>query len=362
MDSASAKKAAEAALDKGDYSYCIKIVESFLIPFPAETATGAEFRLLKVTAHMGIGDEKEAIAICKSLIDNKEMAIRQHAKQLLSILDAPSLPRPSNWSVEIPKIEIDSSIKSSLKKAKEKPKRNNFPPTGPTKNLDFGFSIISLMIILLITFVLSGCVNISTNLHITGADRLNISLDIDSNSGKLIPWQSEFESNIKKEQIILKAKKKEFNQHFESSTISFEEINELLKQITSAASKTSGFKINEPEISVNNKNWIIGTRQNLNFYFDLSEVPTIPGLKINIILNDIHNKNNLKTKPLKPIFKNDFISLPLQIGQPNQLEVSYWKWNKIPAGIFLTIFITSLSIFLQKFRLKMGFGFPELPP
>ena len=141
--SASAKQAAEAALDKGDYSLCLKIIDPLLLPHAAATTIGAQLRLLKVTAYMGRGDEQKAINICKTLINNKEATVRQQAKQLLSILDAPYLPRPSNWSIEIPKIEMEPSLKSSFRETKSKKKKVNHPPTGPTKNLDIGFSIIT---------------------------------------------------------------------------------------------------------------------------------------------------------------------------------------------------------------------------
>ncbi len=358
---ASAIKAAEAALDRGDYNSCIKIVDPLLITFPAETETGGPLRLLIVTAYMGKGDEQKAVNICQSLINNKKERVRQQAKQLLSILEAPHLPRPSNWSVEIPKIEMEPSLKSSFRKTKGK-KKANHPPTGPTKNLDFGFSIITLLIIFLLTFLLSGCVDISTNLSVTGPDRLKISLDINSNSGKKIPWQMEFAENLTNEHSILRIQTDTSNQHFESPTIRFEEANELLYQIASVASKTSGFNINKPEIITNNKNWLIGTRQNLKIYFDLRKLPKIPGLKINIVIHDIGNKKNLKTKPLEPTFKKDLTLFPLEIGQINQLEILNWKWNQISVGVILIIALTLLSLSLQKFRLKMGFGFPELPP
>ena len=360
--SASAIKAAEAALEKGDYNFCLKIIDPLLLSFPAETTTGAQLRLLKVTAHMGRGDEQAAINICQLLTTNKEPSIRDQAKQLISILDAPCLPRPSNWSVEIPKIEMEPSANSSFKKAKKKKKKPNFPPTGPTKNPDLGFSIITLLIIGLITFLLSGCVDISTKLSVNGTDRLKLSLDINSNSGKSIPWQIEFANSLSKENSILRIQQIEDTQHFESPTIRFEEANELIKIITSAASKVSGFTIKNPEIIVNNKNWVIATRQHFNFIYDLTELPNIPGLKLNLILNEVQNKNDFKTKPLKPIFKEGLVKFPLKIGQINQLEVSYWKWNKISVGIIFIISITLLSIFLQSLRLRMGFGFPELPP
>ena len=359
---ASARKAAEAALEKGDYSFCIKIIDPLLLSFPAETSIGSQLRLLQITAYMGRGDEQQAIKICKILVNNKEATVRQQAKQLLSILDAPCLPRPSNWSVEIPKIEMEPSLKSSSRRTRAKKEKTNHPPTGPTKNLDFGFSIITFLIILLITFLLSGCVDISTKLSVTGPDRLNIVLDIDSISGKSIPWQQEFSANLTKEHSVLKVQNEDNNLHFESPTIRFEEVNKSFKEIASAASNASGFNINEPKILTNNKNWFIGTRQNLKIYYDLRDIPKIPGLKINIIMNDNGHKNNFKTTTLEPIIKEGLISFPLKVGQINQLEASYWKWNKISIGLFLIISLVLLSIFLQKFRLKIGLGYPELPP
>jgi len=359
---ASAIKTAEAALEKGDYNFCIKTVEPLLLDFQAETEIGGKLRLLIITAYMGKCDEQKAINICQTLIHNKKESVRQQAKQLLSILDAPNLPRPSNWSVEIPKIEMEPSLKSSFKRTKKKKEKVNHPPTGPTKSLDFGFSIITLLIILLLTFLLSGCVDISTNLSITGPDRLKISLDIDSISGEEIPWQMEFEDNLTKEHSIFRLQNHEKKQHFESPTIHFQEANKLLQQIASVASKTSGFNINKPEITTNNKNWIIGTYQNFKIDFDMREIPKIPGLKINIIIHDIGSKNNFTAKPLEPTFKKGLTLFPLEIGQLNHLEFSNWKWNQISVGIIFIIGLILLSLSLQKFRLQMGFGFPELPP
>ena len=79
-------------------------------------------------------------------------------------------------------------------------------------------------------------------------------------------------------------------------------------------------------------------------------------------MHDISYKNKFKTKPQEPTLKKGLTFLNLEIGQINQLEVSYWKWNLISVGIILIISLTLISIFLQTFRLKMGFGFPELPP
>ena len=359
---ASAIKAVEAALEKGDYNFCIKVLDPLLINYSEETEIGGQLRLFIITAYMGKGEEKKAINICKTLMHNKKESVRQQAKQLLSILDAPHLPRPSNWSVEIPKIEMEPSIKSSFRKTKKNKEKIFHPPTGPTKNLDFGFSIITLLIIFLLTFLLSSCVDISTKLSVTGPDRLKISLYIDSNSGNFIPWQREFKGNLSEENSILKLQASDSKQHYESPTISFEEANQLLQQIASVASKTSGFDISKPEIITHNENWLIGTNQNFKIYFDLKELPKIPGLKINIIIKDTGNKVNLTSIPLEPFSKKGITIVPLKIGEINQLEISSWKWNPISVGIILIIFLTLLSLSLQRYRLQLGFGFTELPP
>ena len=359
---ASAIKTVEAALDKGEYNFCIKLLDPLLLDHQADTDIGGQLRLLIATAYIGKGDENQAINICQTLILNKKESVRQQAKQLLSILDAPHLPRPSNWSVEIPKIEMEPSLKPSFRKTRKKKEKINHPPTGPTKNLDFGFSILTLLIVLVLTFLLSGCVDISTNLSVTGPDRLMISLDIDSHSGESIPWQKQFESNLSEENSILKLKSTEVNQHYESPTIHFAEANQLLQQIAFIASKTSGFEISKPEIITNNKNLIIGTNQNFKIFFDLRELPKIPGVKINIKIQGSGNKNNLTSSPIEPVFKKGLTVIPLEIGKINQIDISSWKWNQISVGIILIIFLTSLSLSLQRFGLRMGLGFPELPP
>ena len=73
---ASAIKATEAALEKGDYGICIKIIDPLLLDFQAETVIGGQLRLLIITAYIGKGDEQKAINICQTLIHNKKESIR----------------------------------------------------------------------------------------------------------------------------------------------------------------------------------------------------------------------------------------------------------------------------------------------
>ena len=60
-----------------------------------------------VTAWMGQGNDSEAIATCRLLTGRGDPELRQQAKQLLTILEAPSLDRPESWSMRMPQLELN---------------------------------------------------------------------------------------------------------------------------------------------------------------------------------------------------------------------------------------------------------------
>ena len=120
------------------------------------------------------------------------------------------------------------------------------------------------------------------------------------------------------------------------------------------------FKIDKPKIITTNKNWIIGTRQNLKIYFDLKELPKIPALKLNLILHDIDKKNNFKTNQdekgyLKKLFeKKVFAIKPLTFMNSSGVcikeLVDYFKIE--PGNVF--VFHDDMDIILGKVKAKFG--------
>ena len=149
---------AEAALGRGDYSQCLNILDSLSQKFPTTSHEGAKIRMLMATAWMGKGDDKKAIDSCRLLIKSNDPEIRQQAKQLVTILEAPNLPRPEKWSLKIPTIDLEPSKGiSSLNnfKTRKKPVIEEHPPTGPTKALDIIFLFIVLLVVGSLTFFLS---------------------------------------------------------------------------------------------------------------------------------------------------------------------------------------------------------------
>ena len=157
MATSLALETAEAALQRGDYGQCLTFLEPLAKEYPLPSKEGAEIRMLMITAWMGQGDDQQAIALCRLLTKGKESEIKQQAKQLISILEAPTLPRPDNWSITLPNINLSAETGEKLMKSKRKKKKASFtyPPTGPTKAFDIGYAIFSIAILILLTIFLS---------------------------------------------------------------------------------------------------------------------------------------------------------------------------------------------------------------
>ncbi len=150
--------AAEAALQRGDYQQCLALLEPLAKKYPLTIRKGAQIRMLMITAWMGKGDNDQAISTCRLITNCKDPELRQEARQLLSVLEAPNLPRPENWSISLPSIEVSEvngrSLSKNTRRKKSKPDKATFPPTGPTKALEIGFSIFVLIVLSGLTLLL----------------------------------------------------------------------------------------------------------------------------------------------------------------------------------------------------------------
>ena len=147
----SALAAAEIALGKGEYRECLAILNPLSEEYPPTNLEGGRIKMLIVTALMGQGEDEKALAICRLLTRSEKATIRHEAKQLLSILEAPSLEKPDNWSVTIPNLSLDSLEGEKIIKGRGKKSATtspDYPPTGPTKGLDLGFSTIAVVLII----------------------------------------------------------------------------------------------------------------------------------------------------------------------------------------------------------------------
>ena len=101
---------AEAALERGDYGQGLELLLPLAEQHPLNSPEGPGLRLLMITAWMGQGQDEKAIATCRLLSRCRDPKLRQQAKQLLGILEAPSLDRPERWSMRMPQLELNLSL------------------------------------------------------------------------------------------------------------------------------------------------------------------------------------------------------------------------------------------------------------
>ena len=167
-------KAAEDALERGDYGQCLRLLEPLAEAHPITEPKGASVRMVMVTAWMGQGDDQKAIATCRLLTRCKDVELRNRARQLLSVLEAPSLDRPARWSMQLPTLEMAPKLGKRPRSSRRsrKPKPPPPPPTGPTRGPSAGFAALVLAVLLGLTLLLSGCVRVSADIELGGPDRL----------------------------------------------------------------------------------------------------------------------------------------------------------------------------------------------
>ena len=359
-------ESAEAALDRGDYAQSLTLLDALAKKYPPTNQEGARIGMLMVTALIGQGDNEKAISTCRQITRCKDKQLSESAKQILSILEAPSLDRPANWSIQLPNLELAEETEQSLYQSRRRSTKitnSSPPPTGPTRNLGFGFSSLVLVILIAITILLSGCIRITTEISLPGPDRVHLSWEVESKNKQLLPWQIQFEEALKKlvpnVEILTNL---EGMQRIKAPLLRSKEAILVLQHTIDTAAKTAGLETSPPKFSLNEKNWGIGVQQDLKLVVDLRALPEVPGLTLSVLVKPAQNANDIHSSPRSTSKDGAVINWPIQQGRMNQLELHNWHWNPLGVGSLLVMAILGIAILLQKIRLQMGFGFPELPP
>lgn len=113
------------SLENGQYKISIVHLESAKKLADPGTRLGAEIQILLVTAFQAVGKREEAIALCQELTTHPNLQTRQKAKEVLYIIQAPKLQRPSEWMSEIPALGDEQATKIQYVAAKKQPKKSD---------------------------------------------------------------------------------------------------------------------------------------------------------------------------------------------------------------------------------------------
>ncbi len=105
----------KVAFEGGQYREAVENLEQASTLVARNSRLGGEVHLWLVTAYEAAGRTEEAIALCQQLKRHPYSETSKQARQLVYILQAPKLQRPSEWLTEIPDLGALSDNESKIR-------------------------------------------------------------------------------------------------------------------------------------------------------------------------------------------------------------------------------------------------------
>ncbi|MEN9860178.1 MAG: hypothetical protein RLZZ515_660 [Cyanobacteriota bacterium] len=359
---------ARQALERGDYGRCQQLLAPLLEQHPASSPMGGQLRLLLATAQMGQGNSAAAAATCRTLRACRDASLRSQAKDLQEVLEAPALERPREWSMTLPPLgevqPLEGQVQAMARRRRRQlPPPPPAPPTGPT-TAPLGFAVVAL-VLLLITALLGGCVDVDTELRFTAPGRLQISQISQSSTGSPLPWQRQLRAEL--QSTPWRSRQDHGQLTLRAPALPAQQALDLLSATLERSADLVAVPLPEPQLSLQERNWLLGVRQHFACSIDLRGFEALPGLDLNLSLEPLPQRavrlaEPLPVRALSPRKGHAArVMWRLQPGALNRLEVSCWRWSRLGVGAVLIGLLLALVALLQRLKLAAGFGLPQLP-
>ena len=359
---------ARQALERGDYGRCQQLLAPLLEQHPASSPMGGQLRLLLATAQMGQGNSAAAAATCRTLRACRDASLRSQAKDLQEVLEAPALERPREWSMTLPPLgevqPLEGQVQAMARRRRRQlPPPPPAPPTGPT-TAPLGFAVVAL-VLLLITALLGGCVDVDTELRFTAPGRLQISQISQSSTGSPLPWQRQLRAEL--QSTPWRSRQDHGQLTLRAPALPAQQALDLLSATLERSADLVAVPLPEPQLSLQERNWLLGVRQHLACSIDLRGFEALPGLDLTLSLEPLPQRavrlaEPLPVRALSPRQGHAArVMWRLQPGALNRLEVSCWRWSRLGVGAVLIGLLLALVGLLQRLKLAAGFGLPQLP-
>ncbi|MCP9849347.1 DUF3153 domain-containing protein [Cyanobium sp. Morenito 9A2] len=361
---------AQGALDRGDYGTALRLLEPLAGLHGPRTAIGGRLRLLMATALMGHGDGDQALKLCRSLRLCADPDLRLEGKALEMVLEAPVLERPRNWSLTLPSIGEVEALQGRVKgrssgRQRARAELPPSPPVGPTK-APWGFAVV-LGVLLLLAALLGGCMQVSTTVRFPAPGRLQLEQTFSSTTGQRLPWQDQFAQAIRG--LAQRQVRRGGDLAVLSPVLCAEEAAAWLQESVMVAARLGGVALPPPVLSLQERNWLIGVRQQLLLELDLSTLRVWPGVELQVRFEPLALASVRRAQPLRPLAERDSgpgtkrgaVIWSLSSGSLNRLELSAWRWSRLGLGFVGIVLLLVLALVLQRLRWQAGFRLPELP-
>lgn len=354
---------ARSALERGDYGRCQQLLAPLLEAHGASTSFGGQLRLLLATAQMGRGDSAGAAATCRSLRACRDATLRAMAKDLQEVLDAPALERPREWSMTLPSLGEMQPLEGQLQTMARQRRRRRLPepppppPTGPTQ-APWGFALVAIALLAL-TVLLGGCVDLETRLSFPAPGRLQLSQISRSSTGEPLPWQRQLAASL--QGTPFRAQQAHGLLSLKAPTLPADQALQLLTATIEQAAALAAVPLPPPELSLQERNWLVGVHQELRLAVDLRALESLPGLTLMVELEPFRPRAVRLAAPQPALAQQGRLRWRLQPGTLNRLELRCWRWSRLGLGALLIVLLLAGVAVLQRLRLLAGFGLPELP-
>lgn len=369
--------AARLALERGDYGRVLAQLEPLIATYPPATITGAQLQLLLATALMGQGNSVRAMACCRQVKRCADPTLRAQARDLLTVLEAPALERPRHWSLTLPELGEAEPLAGRLQQIARRrrsrqsaPPQPPAPPVGPTR-APLGFAALVLSLLLL-GLLLGGCVQIRAELHFGAPGRLQLVEELSPPPGHpASSWQRQFSSALRQLGLRPEAARRGHGppgtelerlagvMQPAGATLA------LLRESLLAAGRLAGAEIPAPALHWQERNWLVGVRQELALELDLRGVEPVPGLAASLDLVPLRQGavRLASPEPVRPLGDGDHNRLrwPLRPGALNRLHLSCWRWSALGLGAVGVVLLLAVVLALAGLRQRLGFGWPQLP-
>ncbi|MDB9344626.1 tetratricopeptide repeat protein [Nodularia spumigena CS-586/05] len=149
-------QAGKLNFENGKYREAVENLEKASALLSRNSRLGGEVEIWLVTAYEAAGRTEEAIALCQQLQRHPFPETSKQAKDLLYILKAPKLQRPSEWMTEIPDLGTLSDNDAKMRASGNSPKSACQAPAEPelvdlsqVNTQDNRFIWVSLIVIVL---------------------------------------------------------------------------------------------------------------------------------------------------------------------------------------------------------------------
>lgn len=148
----------KAAFESGQYREAVENLEKAKALLTPNSRLGGEVQLWLVTAYEAAGRTEEAIAMCEQLKRHPYSETSKQARNLVYILKAPKLQRPSEWMTEIPDLgklsdnekKIRASANTNKSSGQKKPIEPEYLDLSQVETKDNRFIWVALITIGLI--------------------------------------------------------------------------------------------------------------------------------------------------------------------------------------------------------------------